>query len=94
MDLMGGQKLLIRGGLSAGESLVFGDWGGFLSGLRRLSIGLVTASSRFCRWEGSFVHLFFQAPPFMGRQSNPRQKNAAELKQNRFRSSLCLVADG
>ena len=24
---------------------------------------------------------------------NPKQKNAAELKQNRFRSSLCLVAD-
>ena len=30
----------------------------------------------------------------MGTQANLRQKNAAELKHNRFRSSLSLVADG
>ena len=30
----------------------------------------------------------------MGTQANPTQKSAAELKQNRFRSSLSLVADG
>ncbi len=91
---MGGQKRCFGAVWRLADSLVFGDWGGFISGLRRLSIGLVTAESRFCRWKGNFARLFFQAPPFMGTQANPMQKNAAELKQNRFRSSLCLVADG
>lgn len=90
-DLDGdGQKLLFWGGLTAGEFLVFGDLGGFINGLRRLSNGFVSVLSM----GRDFVRLFFQAPPFMGTQANPRQKNAAELKQNRFFSSLCLVADG
>ena len=37
-----------------GEFLVLGCFGGSKSHLRRLSIGLVTASSRFCRWKGNF----------------------------------------
>ena len=40
------------------NSLVFGDLGGFISALIRLSIGLVSVSSRFCRWEGNFARLF------------------------------------
>ena len=94
-DLMGTGKSSCFGAVCRLANFsIFGDWGGFISGLRRLSIGLVTASSRFCRWEENVARLFFQAPPFMGMQANPRQKNAAELKQNRFRSSLSLVADG
>ena len=38
-----------------GEFLVWGRFGGSSSPLRRLSIGLVTPLSRFCRGEGGFV---------------------------------------
>ena len=67
-------KVLVWDGLSAGGFCGFGDWGGFISGLRRLSIGLVTASSRFCRWEGDFARLFFQAPPVHGKASESKAK--------------------
>ena len=42
-----------------GEFLVLGRFGGSKSPLRRLSIGLVTALSRFCRGEGNGGALFF-----------------------------------
>ena len=42
-----------------GEFLVWGRFGGSKSHLRRLSLGLVTASSRFCREEGNGGALFF-----------------------------------
>ena len=46
-DLIGLAKSGFWGGLTAGEFSGFWGFGGFLSGLIRLSIGLVTASSRF-----------------------------------------------
>ena len=41
------------------DFLVWGRFGGSKNHLRRLSIGLVTALSRFCRGEGNGGALFF-----------------------------------
>ena len=57
--LEGRGKALFRRGGSAWEFLVWGRFGGSQSPLRRLSIGLVTALSRFCRGEGKGGALFF-----------------------------------
>ena len=57
--LEGRGKSLFRGGGSAWGISGLGCFGGSKSPLRRLSIGLVTALSRFCRWEGNGGALFF-----------------------------------
>ena len=50
------------------DSVVFGDFGSSKSHLRRLSIGLVTALSRFCRQNSGldFLCLFLKASPLAG----------------------------
>ncbi len=43
-----------------------GDWGSSKSGLRRLSIGSVSAESRFCRGEGNVARILFSKHLFVG----------------------------
>ena len=64
-----GKALFRRGGSALGDFLVLGRFGGSASPLRRLSIGLVTALSRFCRGEGNVGGALFFPSDFEREQA-------------------------